>query len=201
MRLTDVLLVRCRLSRADALAEAARQFCLQGGELRLLQAAWSSTEGWAYVYGQLPAATAIGEDAVVRSVRLWARLCPSAQDTDLSRLQLVQDLPGHSARAVPMRHYVVETDPEAGWEDELADWYAREHMPGLAAVPGCVRARRFINHDAGPRSHACYELVTEDTLGSPPWLAVRGTEWSSRVRPHFTNTRRTMMQVVRAQRR
>ena len=76
--------------------------------------------------------------------------------------------------------------------DEIARWYNTEHMPGLAAVPGCVRASRFINHDHGPLSYACYDLVAQETLGSEPWLAVRHTDWSSRARPHFTNTRRTM---------
>jgi hypothetical protein len=69
-------------------------------------------------------------------------------------------------------------------------------MPGLASVPGCILARRYVNADAGPSSHAHYDLLREDVLGAPPWLAVRNTEWSSRVRPHFTNTRRTMMEVV-----
>ena len=83
-----------------------------------------------------------------------------------------------------------------GWLDEMMRWYDREHMPGLAAVPGCVRAQRFINLDAGPKSFACYDLVTRDTLGSPPWLAVRNSEWSGRVRPNFRNTKRTMFRTL-----
>jgi tripartite-type tricarboxylate transporter receptor subunit TctC len=115
---------------------------------------------------------------------------------DVSRLQLALDLTGHSTGEQPRQHYVVETDPEAGWDEEIARWYRDEHMPGLAAVPGCIRAQRYDNLDGGPRSLACYDLVTADTLGSPPWLAVRHTDWSSRTRPHFTNTRRTMMDAI-----
>jgi hypothetical protein len=59
-----------------------------------------------------------------------------------------------------------------------------------------VHAARLLNHDHGPLSLACYDLVIPETLGSPPWLAVRGTAWSSRVRPHFTNTRRTMFTIL-----
>jgi len=33
-------------------------------------------------------------------------------------------------------------------------------------------------------------------FNSAPWLAVRGTPWSSRVRPHFIHTRRTMYRRV-----
>jgi len=63
-------------------------------------------------------------------------------------------------------------------------------------VPGCVGASRYLNHDHGPASLACYDLVAEDTLGSPAWLAVRATDWSSRTRPHFVGTRRTMFRVI-----
>ena len=66
----------------------------------------------------------------------------------------------------------------------------------LAAVPGCILAQRYYNHDQGPYSLACYDLVAEQVLGSPPWLAVRGTPWSDIVRPHFTNTRRTMFRAL-----
>jgi len=33
-------------------------------------------------------------------------------------------------------------------------------------------------------------------LERPEWLAVRHTEWSSRVRPHFRNTVRIMFRTV-----
>ena len=62
----------------------------------------------------------------------------------------------------------------------------------LEAVEGTVRAARYRNLDGGPRYHACYELASRETLGSPAWLRVRATPWSARVRPMFTNTRRTM---------
>jgi hypothetical protein len=192
---TDMLLVRCRLAQPAGLAEAARRFCEQApANLRLELAAWSPDAQGAYVYGQLAAPLSLGGDAVARLVQLWTASCPAATGVDVSRLQLAQDLAGASHGAAPTRHYVVETDPETGWEEDIARWYRQEHLPGLAAVPGTIRARRFANHDSGPRSHACYALAGEDTLGCPAWLAVRGTAWSSRVRPHFTNTRRTMMQ-------
>lgn len=91
-------------------------------------------------------------------------------------------------------HYVVETDVAPGCEDDFNAWYDREHLPGLAAVPGTVRAARYVDADeqASPRYHACYDLLSPATLESAPWLAVRGTPWSARVRPTFRNTRRTM---------
>jgi hypothetical protein len=113
-----------------------------------------------------------------------------------SRLQLVLDCPCASPSAPITTHYTVQTDPAVGWEDEIAQWYAQEHMPGLAMVDGCVRAQRYTNHDHGPSSFACYDLTAAEVMGSPAWLAVRATDWSSRCRPHFTHTRRTFFQSL-----
>ena len=66
----------------------------------------------------------------------------------------------------------------------------------LGDIPPFHKSARLLNHDHGPLSLACYDLVSTETLGSPPWLAVRATEWSSRVRPHFMNTRRTMFKTL-----
>jgi hypothetical protein len=99
---------------------------------------------------------------------------------------------GESARF----QHVVEMDPAPGWEDEIFRWYNTEHMPGLAAAPGCVRARRFLNHGGGPRSLACYDLTLPGVIESAAWLAVRNTAWSDRVRPQFQNTKRTMFRTV-----
>lgn len=95
-------------------------------------------------------------------------------------------------------HYVVETDVAPESEQDFNAWYTEEHMPGLAAVPGTARADRYLCRDGTPRYYACYDLFTRETFGSPPWLAVRGTDWSSRVRPSFRNTRRTMFMRVPA---
>ena len=113
-----------------------------------------------------------------------------------SRLQLVLDCPCASPNAKISTHYTVQTDPAPGWEEEISQWYAQEHMPGLAMVTGCVRAQRYINHDHGPRSFAGYDLTAPEVMGSPDWLAVRASDWSSRCRPHFTNTRRTFFQTL-----
>lgn len=121
---------------------------------------------------------------------------PSCRQIRVSPLQPTFETRGAAAGAAARFHYVVETDPEAGWHGEIARWYDEEHMPGLAAVPGCIRAWRALNLGMGPLSLAAYDLVAAEVLGSPPWLDVRGTAWSDRTRPHFTNTRRTMFAVI-----
>lgn len=161
-----------------------------------VQAVWSAAQNELYVYIDLSVRTTLGQDALTRFETAFKNACPTMGSVRVSRLEKVFDRPGASSGATPGFHYVVETDPEPGWMPEMEKWYDTEHMPGLAAVPGTVRARRFINHDHGPLSLACYDLVSENTLGSAPWLAVRNTPWSSRVRPHFTNTRRTMFRIL-----
>ncbi|MGB3431591.1 hypothetical protein [Achromobacter sp.] len=125
-----------------------------------------------------------------------ARLAESFPGARSRVLHLTLDLAGASAGQDAPWHYIVETDvlPEA--EADLNAWYDQEHLPGLASVPGTVRAMRYECRDESPRYLACYDLHTRETFGSPPWLAVRASDWSSRVRPSFRNTRRTMFKRI-----
>lgn len=70
-------------------------------------------------------------DALLTLARAWRHMCPAAKDTTLSRLELVLDRAGYSQSEAAAIH---ETDPEAGWADEVFRWYDTEHMPGLAQV-------------------------------------------------------------------
>jgi len=116
---------------------------------------------------------------------------PDSPGPAWQRLELLLERPGASAGALVTHHYVVETEVAPEQEAEFNDWYAREHLPGLAGVPGTVHAARY-RREGRPRYVACYRLTSPDVLGSEPWLAVRHTEWSSRVRPWFRHTRRLM---------
>lgn len=115
-------------------------------------------------------------------------LCPQPE---LVGLHNTLDLAGHASGSHAEWHYIVETDVRPEAEDDFNAWYSTEHMPGLAAVPGTARARRYLGTGA-PRHYATYDLAERAAFGSEPWLAVRATAWSSRVRPNFYNTRRTM---------
>jgi hypothetical protein len=144
---------------------------------------------WAYVYFWTRA-TRLPPEALMR--RIGARL----EGFALMRLQPELDIAGADFGAAAPYHYVVETDVEALHARELADWYAKEHLPGLAAVSGAVRARRLTNMDGAPRSFACYDLRDPSVLASDAWLAVRASAWSGRVRPMFRNTRRTLFRRI-----
>lgn len=121
--------------------------------------------------------------------RVLTSMHPSAE---VVPLQCTLDVAGSSSGKEPAWHYVVETDVLAQAEDDFNDWYSTEHLPGLAAVPGTIRARRYLCTDSSPRHYATYDLETKETFGSEPWLAVRASAWSSRVRPNFINTARTL---------
>jgi hypothetical protein len=115
---------------------------------------------------------------------------------DWTQLKCVQSLEGPASGRTARRHYVAATDVVPGSENDLDAWYQQEHLPGLAAVPGTVRAARYLDPAGSPRSYACYDLVDGSPLEHPAWLAVRATAWSSRVRPLFRNTRRTMFETM-----
>jgi hypothetical protein len=101
-------------------------------------------------------------------------------------------LPGAAAEHPAPFHYVVETDVSPELETDFNRWYDREHLPGLASVPGTVRAWRFRNADGSPRYHACYDIVSPFTVGSPRGSACGQHRLEPRVRPAFRNTTRTM---------
>jgi hypothetical protein len=148
-----------------------------------------------YVYFQNP--QHLHADDAIAAEKIWRVL--SGHPAQVSRLQRVMQLQGANHTNQAVVHYVVETDPETGWQDEIFRWYDQEHMPGLAQVPGTIQAQRLLNLDHSPRSFACYDLIAADVLGSDAWLAVRGTAWSDVCRPHFTNTLRTMFEKINSQ--
>jgi hypothetical protein len=117
-------------------------------------------------------------------------------EVEISRLVIQDAIEGYSKDLSPINRYVVEMDPESGWQEELFSWYDREHLPGLASVPGCIAATRCINLDHSPFSIAFYDLTSPEVLGCEPWLKIRYTTWSDRVRPHFTNVKRTMLNLI-----
>ncbi len=163
-----------------------------GGMLLSVHRGLDGDEGYAYI------------DATANQVNgLIAALEATLGHISLVELELIQAVAGASAgQPAPIR-YVVETDvlPEA--EADCTAWYFDEHLPGLASVPGVVRAARYHHKrgntgalDSGPRSHAIYDMVSRDTFESPPWLKVRQSPWTARVVPMWRNTKRTMFETL-----
>jgi hypothetical protein len=197
--LVSGFLIRSALApEGDTLASALSRSGLLNHGLR--EATWAFTSSaengrpMAHILLSLSSPVAVSALERERLQSMWRAAAPPADS--ISRLEVALDRPGLSDGQTPLAHYAVETDPAPGWSDEIGRWYAEEHLPGLASVPGCIRARRYLNLDTGPRSLACYDLESLDVLGSEAWLKVRQTAWSDTCRPHFTNTLRTRFPSV-----
>jgi hypothetical protein len=146
---------------------------------------------YGYFYLNTPAVVSpINSDAFL------GELASQFTEVEISRLVIQDSIEGYSKELLPVNRYVVEMDPESGWQEELFSWYDQEHLPGLASVPGSIAATRCINLDHSPFSIAFYDLTSPEILGCEPWLKVRNTAWSDRVRPHFTNVKRTMLHLI-----
>lgn len=134
-------------------------------------------------------AFAAGAVSTARLARAIAGLPLAAR---VSRLAPILALAGASRGEPATWRYIVETDVDPAHEADFNAWYDTEHLAGLASVPGTAGAARYRDLDARPRYVACYDLARREAFNSAAWLAVRATPWSSRVRPSFRNTRRTM---------
>ena len=197
---TDFLLFQLSLpagqAKPDSLAQDFARFCQSSPlGLQVHRVAWSAATRTAYAYARLKQAGEMAVEALPALAQPW-QANAVWERVRVSRLQTVFVAPGRSQGAAPVFHYIVEMNPETGWMPEISRWYDEEHMPGLAAVEGCILAMRLLNHDHGPYSLACYDLVTDQALHTPAWLAVRGSAWSDITRPHFQNTLRTMFDVL-----
>jgi hypothetical protein len=70
-------------------------------------------------------------------------------------------------------------------EVEFNEWYDKEHIPALAAVPGVLCARRFRGVSGNRKYVALYHLASPDVVESAEWKAARESEWTSTLQPHF----------------
>ena len=79
-------------------------------------------------------------------------------------------------------------------EKELNDWYDREHLRQVVALPGFVRARRYRVDDAPLKYLAWYETVDESVEPGADFqrIVAQPTTWSQRVRELYGEQRERM---------
>lgn len=70
---------------------------------------------------------------------------------------------------------------------EHDEWHTRQHFPERIAIPGFLRAQRWVNEDTSPRYLVSYEVRDLDVLSS---IAYRErldhpTPWTQQIMPHF----------------
>src|SRR2546428_11683486 len=135
-----------------------------------------------------PAYLAIGgENLSPWSKRVTARV------ERLMRFEGEQILPGDAlppAEAGGLLLNAMNIAPEL--EAEFNEWYDKEHIPALAAVPGVLGARRFPG--TGNRTYvALYHLEGPDVVESAEWKTARESDWTTRLKPHFRDHLRLVL--------
>jgi hypothetical protein len=112
----------------------------------------------------------------------------------ICRFEAAQTVPGRlaaPANAEGMLMFAMNVVPEA--DAEFNAWYNEEHLPALAAVPGCLCARRF-RMDGGTHKYVSfYHLNAPELQASPAWRKAAGTPWTEKMRPHFRDPLRIVL--------
>lgn len=85
--------------------------------------------------------------------------------------------------------------PEA--EAEFLRWHVEEHIPERVAVPGFLRARRYVAVAGTPKYFNFYETQAVSDLAAPAYLDRLNapSEWTKAVVRHFRQTSRTICRV------
>ena len=87
--------------------------------------------------------------------------------------------------------FAMNVAPDA--EADFNAWYDEEHVPRLAAVPGCMSARRFKAGGGTHRYIAVYHLQSPDVCSSKTWREAADTPWTLRIRPHTSDRLRIVL--------
>ncbi len=135
-----------------------------------------------------PAYLAIGGE----NLSPWSKRVTSRVER-LMRFEGEQILPGDElppADAGGLLMNAMNVAPEV--EAEFNEWYDKEHIPALAAVPGVLSARRFRGRSGNQKYVALYHLSGPDIVESAEWKTARESDWTSRITPHFRDRLRLL---------
>jgi hypothetical protein len=136
-----------------------------------------------------PAYLAIGGE----NLSPWSKRVTARVDR-LMRFEGDQILPGDQLAPVGAGGLLLNAMnvvPE--FEAEFNDWYDKEHIPALAAVPGVLSARRFRGTSGNRRYVALYHLDRPEVQDSAEWKKARESEWTDRLKPHFRDHLRLVL--------
>ncbi len=132
------------------------------------------------------------------NLTVWSKRV-TAMCKRICRFEAEQTLPGNLSApakgANAMLFFAMNPLPEA--EKDFNAWYDQEHVPALAAVPGCLAARRFRIHNAvsegNHRYLALYHLIAPDVCSSGAWKKAVETPWTHRIRPQTRDRLRIVL--------
>ncbi len=78
-------------------------------------------------------------------------------------------------------------DVPAHIEEEFNAWYNTTYIPGYLAVPGVLRARRYVVSEGQPKYLTLYEFEHPDVSAGEAWNRARHSNpWSDRIRPSLS---------------
>jgi hypothetical protein len=67
-------------------------------------------------------------------------------------------------------------------EDDMAAWYADEHIPMLLQVPGWLRIRRYrLTSGSAPAWLSLHEINGQEAFDEPAYQAASSTPWRNRI--------------------
>jgi hypothetical protein len=97
--------------------------------------------------------------------------------------------------------YLVQMDIPAEHEAEFNRIYDEEHVPMILKVPGCTGCTRYVLERSAQtdtaKYMALYELDSPEVPFSDAWIAASDTGlWKPNIRPHTTNRRHSVYQVI-----
>ena len=114
------------------------------------------------------------------------------------RFEGEQTLPGNAVSPQGAGALLVNAmNVPAEVEEDFNAWYDREHIPALAAVPGCLSARRFRATASPVKYVALYHLTSPEVCTSSQWKQAVETPWTERIRPHFRDRVRIVCRSYR----
>ena len=158
-----------------------------GAEDRLVSVATYDLDSVAVLQGA--AYRAIGGE----NLSPWSKRVTARVDR-LMRFEGDQILPGDqlpSPQAGGLLLNAMNIAPEL--EAEFNEWYDKEHIPALAAVPGVLGARRFRGTSGNRKYVALYHLAEPSVVESAEWKTARQSDWTSRLQPHFRDHLRLVL--------
>jgi hypothetical protein len=72
--------------------------------------------------------------------------------------------------------YIVRSNPVPGREEEYHDWYSRQHLPQLLAVPGFASAQRFV---LSPVARGAARLIAGELSTGPASPRMRPSRYTN----------------------
>ena len=79
--------------------------------------------------------------------------------------------------------FLVWADMPSDVEEDFNRWYNEEHLDELLAIPGVLKAARYVAVSGSPKYLACYELENPEVRDTAEYQKhlIQPTEWSKRV--------------------